>query len=158
MRDLGYVLGQTLLIELRAAEGQPARFPALAAELVDLKVDLIFAPSTPPAQAAKHATTTIPIVFAVAIDPVGDGLIVSLARPGGNITGMTSTALELAAKRRSCSEKRCQASSVSASSRIRASPRRPAPWSRCRRRHGRSGSRSIPWKPEKTNSTLPSPN
>jgi len=99
LRDLGYVLGQNLLIELRAAEGQPARFPALAAELVDLKVDLIFAPSTPPAQAAKHATTTIPIVFAVAIDPVGDGLIASLAHPGGNITGMTSTALELAAKR-----------------------------------------------------------
>jgi len=99
MRDLGYVLGQNLLIELRAAEGQPTRFPALAAELVDLKVDLIFAPSTPPAQAAKHATTTIPIVIAVAVDPVGDGLIASLARPGGNITGLTSTAQQLAAKR-----------------------------------------------------------
>jgi putative tryptophan/tyrosine transport system substrate-binding protein len=99
MRDLGYVLGQNLLIELRAAEGQPTRFPALAAELVDLKVDVIFAPSTPAVQAAKRATMTIPIVFAVAIDPVGDRLIASLARPGGNITGITSTALELAAKR-----------------------------------------------------------
>jgi len=99
LRDLGYDLGQNLLIEIRAAEGQPARFPALAAELVDLKVDVIFAPATPAAQAAKHATTTIPIVFAVAVDPVGDGLIASLARPGGNITGMTSTALALAAKR-----------------------------------------------------------
>ncbi len=99
MRDLGYVLGQNLQIELRTAEGQLARFPALAAELVDLKVDVIFAPATPGAQAAKHATTTIPIVFAVTIDPVGDGLIASLARPGGNLTGMTSTSLELAAKR-----------------------------------------------------------
>ncbi len=99
LRDLGYELGQNLLIELRAAEGQPARFPALASELVDLKVDVILAPATPAAQAAKHATTTIPIVFAVAIDPVGDGLIASLARPGGNVTGMTSTALDLAAKR-----------------------------------------------------------
>jgi putative tryptophan/tyrosine transport system substrate-binding protein len=99
LRELGYVVGQNILIELRTTEGQVNRFPALAAELVDMKVDVIFAPATPAAQAAQRATTTIPIVFAVAADPVGDGLTASLARPGGNITGTTSLASELAAKR-----------------------------------------------------------
>ncbi len=90
LRDLGYVEGRNLLIEYRDAEGKPERLPALAAELVALKVDVILAPTTPTALAAKQATRTIPIVFAAATDAVTDGLVTSLARPGGNVTGLSS--------------------------------------------------------------------
>ncbi len=85
LRDLGYVEGHNLAIESRDAEGAVDRLPALAAELVRLKVDVIVAPSTPAALAAKQATRSIPIVFAGAADPVTDGLVASLARPGGNV-------------------------------------------------------------------------
>jgi putative ABC transport system substrate-binding protein len=98
MRDLGYVEGRNLVIEYRYAEGQLERFPALAAELVALKVDVIVAPPTPAAHAAKRATTTIPIVFAGAGDPVTSGLVTSLARPGGNITGLSGLSPELVGK------------------------------------------------------------
>jgi len=98
MRDLGYVEGRNLVIEYRYAEGQLERFPALAAELVALKVEVIVAPPTPAAQAAKRATTTIPIVFAGAGDPVTSGLVTSLARPGGNITGLSGLSPELVGK------------------------------------------------------------
>jgi putative ABC transport system substrate-binding protein len=87
MRALGYVEGQNLVMEYRWADGQAARFPALAAELVRLPVDVLVVPTTPAALAAKHATTTIPIVMTTVGDPVGNGLVASLARPGGNCGG-----------------------------------------------------------------------
>ena len=89
MRALGYVEGQHLVMERRWAEGQYERFPALAAELVRLPVDVLLVPNTAAALAAKHATTTIPIVMVGLDDPVGSGLVASLARPGGNITGLS---------------------------------------------------------------------
>ena len=90
LRDLGYVESGNLVIEFRDAEGKLERLPALAAELVALKVDVIVAGGTPVALAAKQATRTLPIVFAAAADPVTDGLVTSLARPGGNVTGLSS--------------------------------------------------------------------
>jgi putative tryptophan/tyrosine transport system substrate-binding protein len=98
LRDLGYIEGQNLIIEYRYAEGKLDRLPELAAELVRLKVDAIFVQSTPAVQAAKKATTTIPIV-SVSGDPVGLGLVASLARPGGNVTGLANLTSELAGKR-----------------------------------------------------------
>src|SRR5215475_6515058 len=90
LRDLGYVEGRNVAIEYRDAGGKVDRLPALAAELVALKVDVIMAGSAPHALAAKQATRTIPIVFISAGDPVADGLVTSLARPGGNVTGLSS--------------------------------------------------------------------
>jgi putative tryptophan/tyrosine transport system substrate-binding protein len=99
LRDLGYVEGRNLVIEYRSAEGKPERLPALAAELVALKVDVIVTGGGPPAAlAAKQATRTLPIVFAAAPDPVTDGLVTSLARPGGNVTGLSNLAPELVGK------------------------------------------------------------
>src|SRR5258705_995236 len=95
LRDLGYVEGRNLVIEYRDAEGKPERLPALAAELVALKVDVIVAGATPHALAAKQATRTLPIVFAAAGDPVTSGLVTSLARPGGNVTGLSILAPDL---------------------------------------------------------------
>jgi ABC transporter substrate binding protein len=89
LRDLGYVEGRNVVIEYRDAGGNFERLPALAAELVALKVDVILAGGTPHALAAKHATRTIPIVFAGATGPVENGLVTSLARPGGNLTGLS---------------------------------------------------------------------
>ncbi len=99
LRDLGYVEGRNLVIEYRSAEGKFERFPALAAELVALKVDVIVAPLTPAALAAKQATRTLPIVFTTAADPVTSGLVTNLARPGGNVTGLSILAPELIGKR-----------------------------------------------------------
>jgi putative ABC transport system substrate-binding protein len=98
LRDLGYIEGQNLIIEYRYAEGKLDRLPELAAELVRLKVDAIFVTSTSAVQAAKKATTTVPIV-SVSGDPVGLGLVASLARPGGNVTGLANLTSELAGKR-----------------------------------------------------------
>jgi putative tryptophan/tyrosine transport system substrate-binding protein len=97
LRDLGYVEGRNVVIEYREAEGKPERLPALAAELVALKVDVIVAQPTVAAMAAKQATRTLPIVFPVA-DPVTSGLVTSLARPGGNVTGLTNVAPDLVGK------------------------------------------------------------
>jgi putative tryptophan/tyrosine transport system substrate-binding protein len=99
LRERGYVEGQNIVIEYRAADGKIERFPELAKELVDLRPDVIVASNTPAARAAKQATTTIPIVVPVMGDPVEDGLVASLARPAGNITGMTFLGPELASKR-----------------------------------------------------------
>ena len=99
LRDLGYVEGRNLVIQYRDAEGKLERLPALAAELVALKVDVIVAATTPGALAAKQATRTIPIVFAVSSDPVTEGLVTSLARPGGNVTGLATLSTELFGKR-----------------------------------------------------------
>ena len=98
MRALGYVEGHTLVLEYRYAEEQFERLPTLAAELARLKVDVLLAVITPAALALKQATTTIPIVMMGVGDPVGSGLVASLARPGGNVTGVSSLAPELTGK------------------------------------------------------------
>jgi putative ABC transport system substrate-binding protein len=98
LRELGYVDGQNIAIELRWAEGQHDRLPALAADLVRSQVDVIVAPSGAATQAAQHATRTIPIVMSTVADPIGSGLVASLARPGGNVTGLTITSPDLAGK------------------------------------------------------------
>jgi putative tryptophan/tyrosine transport system substrate-binding protein len=98
MHELGYVEGKNLLIEWRFADGDYLRLPAMAAELVKLKVDVILALSPPGVIAAQKATTTIPIVFVVPIDPVGAGFVRSLARPGGNSTGISNLAGDLSSK------------------------------------------------------------
>ncbi len=99
LHERGYVEGQNIVIEVRAADGEIERFPALASELVRLKIDVIVVPNTPAARAVLQATTTIPIVVPVMGDPVRDGLVASLARPGGNITGLTFLGPELVPKR-----------------------------------------------------------
>jgi putative ABC transport system substrate-binding protein len=99
LQDLGYVEGKTIVIEWRWTTGKPELLADLAAELVRLRVDVLVAASTPAVQAAKNATSTIPIVMAFAADPVGTGFVASLARPGGNITGLSGIMPELAGKR-----------------------------------------------------------
>ena len=100
LRDLGYMEGKNIVIEHRWAEGKYDRFPALVAELLALNVDVIVTQGgTPPALAAKRATTTTPIVMTGVGDAVGSGLVESLARPGGNVTGLTDSVPELHAKR-----------------------------------------------------------
>src|SRR5215475_10772488 len=98
LRDLGYVEGQNIRFEFRSAEGQIDRLPELAAELVRLKVDVIVTWFTPTAVAAKQATREIPIVMADTGDPIGTGLVMSLPRPGGEVTGMAAVTAELAGK------------------------------------------------------------
>jgi putative ABC transport system substrate-binding protein len=99
LREQGYHEGRTLVFEHRFSEGHAERFPEFAAEMVRLKVDLILVSTTPAAIAAKHATQTIPIVMPTAIDPVGTGLVASLARPGGNVTGRSEISPDLVGKR-----------------------------------------------------------
>jgi putative ABC transport system substrate-binding protein len=99
LRDLGYVEGRNVVIEYRWAEGKYERFPALVAELLALKVDVIVTAGTPAALAVKQATTTVPLVMAAVGDPVGTGLIASLARPGGNLTGLSAISPDLEGKR-----------------------------------------------------------
>ncbi len=99
LQELGYVEGQNLIFEYRSADGNNGRLPGLASELVRLNVDVIVTRTTVAALAAKKATQTIPIVMAACGDPLGSGLVASLARPGGNITGLSSVAAELTGKR-----------------------------------------------------------
>ena len=99
LNELGYIEGRNIVIEYRSADGKIERLPGLATELVGLKVDLIVALATPAGRAAQQATTTIPIVVTAMGDPVRDGLVASLARPGGNITGTTFLGPELVPKR-----------------------------------------------------------
>ena len=99
LRELGWIEGRTIAIEYRWGEGRAERFAEITAEFVRLKVDVIVTSATPPVLAAKQATAIIPIVFATAGDPVGTGLVASLARPGGNVTGLSSQTADLAAKR-----------------------------------------------------------
>jgi putative ABC transport system substrate-binding protein len=99
LRDFGYVEGKNIRLEVRWGEGDLARMPALAAELVALKVDVLVAGTSPSILAARQATRAIPIVMPVSSDPVADGIVASLAHPGGNITGLSVMAPELGAKR-----------------------------------------------------------
>ena len=98
LHELGYVEGRNVVIEYRDAEGKVERLPALAAELVALEADVIVAPTIVASLAAKRTTKTVPIVFAGIADPVADGLVTSLARPGGNVTGLSNLAPELVGK------------------------------------------------------------
>ena len=99
LRELGWVEGRTIAIEYRWAAGRNERLAEIAAEFVQLKMDVIVTGGTPPVLAAMQATSIIPVVFASAGDPVGTGLVASLARPGGNVTGLSVLAVDLASKR-----------------------------------------------------------
>ena len=99
LRELGWIEGRTVTIEYRWAEGRSERFAEFAAGFVRLKVDVILTHNTPPVLAAKQATSVIPIVFATAADPVGTGVVASLARPGSNVTGLSSQTPDVAGKR-----------------------------------------------------------
>jgi putative tryptophan/tyrosine transport system substrate-binding protein len=99
LRELGYVEGRDYIVEYRSADGRADRFPSLAAELVQLPADLIVTRGTPAARAAKNATEKIPIVMAAIGEPLGVGVVASLARPGGNVTGFSAFVTELAGKR-----------------------------------------------------------
>jgi putative tryptophan/tyrosine transport system substrate-binding protein len=99
LRDLGYVEGQNITVESRFAEGQADRLPELVVELIRLQVDVMVIDGNLAIRAAQHATTTIPIVMAISGDPVGEGFVASLARPGGNITGLSLMGTELSGKR-----------------------------------------------------------
>jgi putative ABC transport system substrate-binding protein len=99
LRELGWIEGRTVAIEYRWAEGRSARLGEIAAEFVRLKVDVVLATGTAPALVAKQATSVIPIVFPFAGDPLGTGLVASLTRPGGNVTGLSNQAADLAGKR-----------------------------------------------------------
>jgi putative ABC transport system substrate-binding protein len=99
LRELGYAEGKNYVIEYRSADGRDERFPGLAAELVRLKVDLILTRGTPAALAAKNATGTIPVVITGVGDPVGQGIVAGLPRPGGNVTGLSATVTEIYPKR-----------------------------------------------------------
>jgi putative tryptophan/tyrosine transport system substrate-binding protein len=98
LRELGWLEGRDVGIEYRWAEGRPERYAEIAAEFVRLKVDVILTHNTPTVLAAKQATSVIPIVFATAGDPVGSGLVATLARPGGNVTGLSSQATDTVGK------------------------------------------------------------
>ncbi len=99
LREQGYIEGQNIIVEYRYAEAKKGLLPSLAAELVDLKVDVIAAIGPAAARAAKNATRTIPIVFGASVDPVAEGFVASLGRPGGNITGVARIPSELAGKK-----------------------------------------------------------
>src|SRR5215510_4904552 len=99
LRELGWIDGRNVALEVRWAEGRSERFAEIAAELVRLKVDVILTHNTPPVLAAKEATSVIPIVFASAGDPVGTGVVASLARPGGNVTGLSAGSTDVVGKR-----------------------------------------------------------
>jgi len=99
LRELGYVEGHNFTIEYRTADGRPERFPGLAAELVRLKVDVIVTRGTPAVMAAKNATGTIPVVMAAIADPVLSGVVSSLARPSGNVTGLSAMVVQVSGNR-----------------------------------------------------------
>jgi len=99
LRELGYIEGKNIAFESRFGEGKPDQIQRFAAELIGLKVDILVTSGTPASQAAKEATRTIPIVMTQLADPVGTGLVASLGRPGGNVTGLTTQDADLGGKR-----------------------------------------------------------
>ena len=119
LRERGWVEGQNLVIEFRSPEGKLERLPDLAADLIRLKVDVIVSSLSPAIRAAKQQTSTIPIVMAGVNDAVGAGFVASLARPGGNVTGLSMLVTELSGKRLSSSRRRCPTSRGRHSSGIR---------------------------------------
>jgi putative ABC transport system substrate-binding protein len=118
MRELGYVEGKNIVVEYRYAEAKLDRLPTLAAELVRLKADAIVTTGPTPTRSAKQATNTIPIVMAFDSDPVGNGFVASLARPGGNITGLSNIATEISGKRLELLKARCKVRRTAARTRL----------------------------------------
>jgi putative ABC transport system substrate-binding protein len=98
LRELGYVEGQSIIVEVRDAHNNPARFPDLVTELIGEKIDVLLVGGTVAARSARAQTATVPIVFTLAGDPVGSGLVASLARPGGNVTGLSNLGSDLGGK------------------------------------------------------------
>jgi putative tryptophan/tyrosine transport system substrate-binding protein len=107
LRELGYVEGRNIAIEARWAEGKYERYPALLSDLVRSRVDVIVTVGGAATKAAQQATRTTPIVMSVVIDPLGSGLVSSLARPGGNVTGFSNMSSDLVGKHSRCSSRRC---------------------------------------------------
>ena len=141
MEERGYIEGPTLVLLYRSAEGRAERFPGLAQELVRQKVDLILARGTPAAEAARRATTSIPIVMTAVGDPVESRLAASLARPGGNATGLTSATAELVPRRLELLKALVpKMTRVAAYSNLGNERRRPGPGARSRSRRARWGS------------------
>jgi len=128
LSELGYIENQNYILEYRSADGDRARFPALADELVRLGVDLIVTRGTPAAQAAKAATETIPVVMAAIGEPLGMGVVASLARPGGNVTGLSAFVTELAGKRVELLKELRQGGSVAAFFHDMGNPVAPQQW------------------------------
>ena len=145
LRALGYMEGKDLILEYRFAAGQPERFAALPAELVRLKVDLLVTDATSAAQAAKDATSTIPIVMAVSAAPIEAGLVASLARPGGNVTGLSIMAPELGGKRLELLKEVLPNVSRVAVLWSTGNLTYPAQWQPSRPRRTSWGSSCIPW-------------
>jgi len=130
LRDLGYIEGQNITIEYRSTEGMAERLPSLVAELVQLKVDIIVVGGSPATQAAKDATKTIPIVMTNVTDPVGIGLVASLAHPGGNVTGLSNVGSDLGGKQLELLKEASLRSPVWRFSRIRLSLATHSGWER----------------------------
>ena len=130
LRDLGYIEGQNITIEYRSTEGMAERLPSLVAELVQLKVDIIVVGGSPATQAAKNATRTIPIVMTNVTDPVGIGLVASLAHPGGNVTGLSNVGSDLGGKQLELLKEASLRSPVWRFSRIRLSLATHSGWER----------------------------
>jgi ABC-type uncharacterized transport system substrate-binding protein len=133
LRDLGYVENQNYVLEYRSADGDAGRFPALADELVRLRVDLIVTRGTPAARAAKSATESIPVVMAAIGEPLGMGVVASLARPGGNVTGLSAFVTELAGKRVELLKELRPGNSIAAFFSNMANPVVPPQWEETRR-------------------------
>jgi ABC-type uncharacterized transport system substrate-binding protein len=143
LRERGYSEGRNLVFERRFSEGNAERFPEFVAEMVQLKVDCIIVSTTPAALAAKNATQTIPIVIPTAIDPVGAGLVASLARPGGDLTGLSVLAPELSGKRLELLKEVVPGMTRVAVLWNAANPANTPVWQRRRRRPARWGSSST---------------
>src|SRR5262249_23824971 len=143
LRDLGWTEGRTVVIEYRWAEGRSSRAAEIAAEFVRLKVDVIVTYSTSPVLAAKQATPVIPIVFAAANDPVGANLVASLARPGGNVTGLSVQQTDVAGKNSNCCARLSLGSAIWRSWPIPVTPESCWKWAKRRRRLVPSVSRPL---------------